>query len=136
MPVDRVGEPRRARRDVPAAPQGGGVSFQPSRRFVVTPAEIVEAVAYAWNVTPRDLLSPSREVVFQTPRKVAFYLVREMTQMSNASLGRLMERDHTTVARMVKELEAEMEVDSELALQVKLLRQDLDEYVDQLRMGA
>jgi chromosomal replication initiator protein len=61
-------------------------------------ADIQAAVCEVFDLTPQELLGPSRVARVALPRQVAMYLSRELTDNSLPSIGRAFgDRDHTTV---------------------------------------
>ena len=76
-------------------------------------------VAGYYNVTVDDLKGPRRTREVATPRQIAMYLSRELTDASMARIGELMgKRDHTTVLhgcdKVTKDLQAHKEFESVL----------------------
>ena len=58
---------------------------------------IVAATAAACGIRVVDIYSRSRETVMSDGRVIAMALVRELTGASYPDIGRLLDRDHTTV---------------------------------------
>ena len=72
------------------------VKAQESRR--VTAELIIETVADKYGVTTGDITGKRRSREIATPRQVAMYICREMTELSTTSIGRAFgNRDHTTI---------------------------------------
>jgi chromosomal replication initiator protein len=65
---------------------------------------ICSEVARYYDIEMREMVSyrRSREVVF--PRHVAMYLIKELTPMSYAAIGRMMGRDHATILNGCKNI--------------------------------
>ena len=64
---------------------------------LLTPKEIIEAVAKFYNITYKELISPSRKKELVWPRQIAIYLIREELNTSYPAIGNeLGGRDHTT----------------------------------------
>jgi chromosomal replication initiator protein len=68
----------------------------PSGR-TVTPQAILLAVARYYGVTADELKARSRHKQIVEPRQIAMHLLREDAQLSTPEIGRLLNRDHTTV---------------------------------------
>jgi chromosomal replication initiator protein len=78
-----------------------------------TLAEIQAAACRHFNLTPEELLSPSRAARVAWPRQVAMYLARELTDESLPAIGRYFgRRDHTTVMYAVRRAEQKIVTDS------------------------
>ncbi len=58
---------------------------------------VISAVAKYYRVSLRDLISFRRTRNVIRPRQVAMYLARALTKHSLPAIGRVFERDHTTV---------------------------------------
>ncbi len=81
----------------------------------ITVEKIIAEVANVYGVTPEDIRSNKRASQISTARKVAIYLVREITEMPLASIG--MEfggRDHSTIVYAVNNITASLKRDSNL----------------------
>ena len=71
------------------------VNAEPER---LTPERIVSVVSDSFGVKPDALCGPRRTIVVALPRQVAMYLMRQLTDMPLAEIGRVFGgRDHTTV---------------------------------------
>jgi chromosomal replication initiator protein len=71
-----------------------------------TLADIQEAACRHFDLSPEELLSPSRGARVAWPRQVAMYLSRELTDESLPAIGRHFgRRDHTTVLHAVRRAE-------------------------------
>ncbi len=68
-------------------PQSGGA----------TPEGILQAVARYFGVSPDAIKGKSRHKEIVVPRQVAMYMLREEARLSTPDVGRLLNRDHTTV---------------------------------------
>jgi hypothetical protein len=58
---------------------------------------VVSAVAKYYGVSLRDLVSFRRTTELIRPRQVAMYLAKQLTKHSLPTIGRVLDRDHTTV---------------------------------------
>jgi chromosomal replication initiator protein len=70
----------------PGAPAGGA-----------TPEAILAAVARYFGVSQEALKGKARHKEIVVPRQVAMYLLREDARLSTPDIGRLLNRDHTTI---------------------------------------
>lgn len=61
------------------------------------PARVLAEVARGFGVSVEDIRGPSRTTVVATARMCACAVLREATALSFPAIGRLVERDHTTV---------------------------------------
>lgn len=63
----------------------------------ITVDKVFSAVFNKYNISKEELLGAKRNKDIAYARHVAIYLIREITEMSFPSLGKLFNRDHTTV---------------------------------------
>ena len=75
----------------------------PSGRSV-TPAAIQTAVARYYGVNADELKGKSRQKQIVGPRQIAMYLMREDAHLSTPEIGRVLNRDHTTVLHALKQI--------------------------------
>jgi DnaA-like protein len=114
---------------LPPAPPAPSVSPAPVARL--TPLQrIIAAIAQEFRIAPEVLTSSSREQNVVAARQVAALLARELTNMSNRMIGKILHRDHSTVNASVASLAWKMECDPMLAQRVRLLRNQLLEKDD------
>ncbi len=75
----------------------------------LSPREIIEVVAKFYNLSTKDLLSPSRKKELVGPRQVAIYLIREELNSSYPNIGQEMGgRDHTTAMHAYNKISQEI----------------------------
>ena len=86
--------------------------------------QIQAAACRHFNLSPEELLSPSRTARIAWPRQVAMYLARELTSESLPAIGRHFGgRDHTTVLHALRRTEAKVLADSASRQAVDTLRE-------------
>ena len=81
----------------------------------VTVEKIITEVARVYGVSPEDIRSNKRASQISTARKVAIYVVREVTEMPLASIG--MEfggRDHSTIVYAISNITNSLEKDANM----------------------
>ena len=72
-------------------------------------------VADVYGVTPEEIRSSKRSAQISTARKVAIYVVREITKMPLQSIGtEFGGRDHSTIVYAINNIEAGMKRDQTL----------------------
>lgn len=73
----------------------------------ITVEKIIAEVANVYGVTPEDIRSTKRASAVSNARKIAIYVVREITQMPLASIGvEFGGRDHSTIVYAVNNVSA------------------------------
>ena len=81
----------------------------------ITVEKIIAEVADVYGVTPEEIRSSKRSAQISTARKVATYVVREITQMPLQSIGtEFGGRDHSTIVYSINNIEAGMKRDANL----------------------
>ncbi len=81
----------------------------------ITVEKIIAEVANVYGVSPEDIRSNKRSSQISTARKVATYVVREITQMPLASIGtEFGGRDHSTIVYAVNNVSASIKKDPHL----------------------
>ena len=81
----------------------------------ITVEKIISDVCNVYGVTPEDLRSTKRSQQIAIARKVAIYVVREITQMPLASIGtEFGGRDHSTIVYSVNSVAAAIKKDENL----------------------
>ena len=94
----------------------------------ITVEKIIAEVANVYGVSPDDIRSNKRSSQISNARKVAIYVVREITQMPLASIG--MEfggRDHSTIVYAVNSISQSIHKDSNLKELVETLIKNIRE---------
>ena len=71
----------------------------------LTPEKIIKAVARHYGITSDDLLGSSQMRGIALPRQMAMYLCRENLKMPFQTIGRLFDRNHSTVMGSVKQIQ-------------------------------
>ena len=64
-----------------------------------------------------------------TARQVAIYLLRELTEMSHANIGKFFNRDHSTVVASVNRIKERMKEDSSFEAQIDEMINDISSIV-------
>ena len=98
----------------------------------VTIEKIVGEVSRTFNVSPADIRGTKRNANVASARRVAIYILREVTGMSMEEIGREFSgRDHSTIVYSLKTMERDMKNDqhlretvSDIIKNVKALREN------------
>ena len=98
------------------------VSPGPSGRGA-TPLAILTAVARYFGVKIDDLKSKARHKQIVVPRHIAMYLLREDGHLSTPEVGRLLNRDHTTVLHGMKQVATDIARDGPSRASVRGVRE-------------
>jgi chromosomal replication initiator protein len=87
----------------------------------LTAAMISELVGGQFNVSLGELQSRSRKKCIAFPRQVAMYLARKHTDESLTDIGKVFNRDHSTVLHAIKVVNTKLIRDNSVNAQVALL---------------
>ena len=81
----------------------------------VTVEHIITEVANLYGVTPEDIRSKKRSQQISNARKVAIYIVKQVTPMSLAAIGEEFGgRDHSTIVYAIQNIEVNMKKDAQI----------------------
>ena len=101
----------------------------PNKAKEVTPSLIINVVAEHFGVKPEDIVSKKRNSEFVQPRQVVMYLCRELTNVSQVNIGKILgKKDHTTVIHGVKKIEAEMQNSEEFRNKIDIIIKKLNPF--------
>jgi chromosomal replication initiator protein len=89
----------------------------------VTPTAILFAVGRYYGVNSDELKGKSRHKHVVTPRQIAMFLLREDAHLSTPEIGRLLNRDHTTVLHAIKQIVADIARDGPSRAAVRGVRE-------------
>jgi len=90
-----------------------------------TPNALLTAVARYFDVDVESLKGRSRHKQVVVPRQVAMYLLREDAHLSTPEVGRLLNRDHTTVLHALKQVNSDIARDGPCRTSVRGIREML-----------
>ena len=96
------------------------------RQRRVSVADVLEAVAEHYRISPEDLCGKQRDKHIVIPRQVAMYLMRQETEASLMEIGQALGgRDHSTVMHGCEKINREVNENSTLRKDVLAIRQQL-----------
>ena len=85
----------------------------------VTIQKIVEEVSRTTGISVDDIYSKLQKANISHARKITFYVVRKVTNMSYEDIGAEFKKHHSTVMYNIDQIEKEIETDSKLARQIQ-----------------
>lgn len=71
----------------------------------VTPAKILAYVSQRYSIPEEDIKSSKRSKDIANARHISVYLIRKLLDMPLASVGKLLNRDHTTIMKSIENVE-------------------------------
>ena len=100
------------------------IRIDQEKRF--DPRTILKVVATRYNIAPESIKGKRRTNSIVVPRQVAMYLIRILTGMPLADIGKIFgNRDHTTVLYACDRVKDMIETDIEIARAVQELEEEL-----------
>ena len=84
----------------------------------VTIQKIVEEVSRTTGVSVEDIYGGQRKKTISDARKITFYAVRKVTNMSYEDIGAEFKKHHSTVMYNIDQIEKDIETNSKLARQI------------------
>ena len=91
----------------------------------VTVDKVFSAVFNKYNISKEELLGAKRNKDIAHARHIAIYLIREITEMPLKSLGRLFNRDHTTVMNSCELIASKVERDPLFNMEITELSKEI-----------
>lgn len=82
-------------------PDWSGAVVVPIRNTKSSAAEIIQDVIEKYGISVADILGSSRQPYLIKARHEACYLIAENTNMAIAAIGRLLNKDHTTIMNAI-----------------------------------
>ena len=78
-----------------------------------------------YGIPTEDIIGKRKTDAIATARQVAIYLLRELTEMSFANIGKVFNRDHSTVVASVNKVKDRMKDDSSFEAQIDEMIKDV-----------
>ncbi|MDP1608924.1 MAG: DnaA/Hda family protein [Chlamydiales bacterium] len=75
------------------------------KQEAVTPQQIIQSIASHFGIKAEDLLGKAQTKEFALPRQIAMYACRHQLNMPFQAIGKLFNRDHSTVMGSVKQIQ-------------------------------
>ena len=96
-----------------------------AKAAAITPERVITYVSQKYNVPFEDIVGKRRTDPIVLARQIAVFLLRELTEMSHASVGKVFNRDHATVVASVNKIKELMKEDSSFEAQIDDMIKDL-----------
>lgn len=94
----------------------------------VTISRIVDEVSRTTGVSVEDIYSSKRTSNISDARKMCFYIIREVTDMSYKTIGKEFNRDHSTVMYNIDQIAKKIKADPTLNSQVSDIINNIKDY--------
>jgi chromosomal replication initiator protein len=93
----------------------------------ITIPSIIDTVAKYYNITTKDIISPTRKSAIAFPRQIAMYICRIKTPFSLPVIGKYFaDRDHTTVLYACDKIAKKIKTDKNVEKEVNELIEKLN----------
>ena len=87
--------------------------------------EIIAAVSQKYNISKEDILSDKRKKEIAMARHICVYLARSLTSLSQAQIGKALNRDRTTIVSSESVVKQEMDENTDFAYEINELSRQL-----------
>lgn len=94
------------------------VIMEDTQPLPVTIQKIVDEVSRTTGISVEDIYSKVQKANISHARKITFYVIRKVTNMSYEDIGEEFDKHHSTVIYNIDQIEKEMEKNSKLARQI------------------
>lgn len=94
------------------------VILEDTQPLPVTIQRIVDEVSRTTGISVEDIYSKVQKANISHARKITFYVIRKVTNMSYEDIGEEFDKHHSTVIYNISQIEKEMEKNSKLARQI------------------
>lgn len=84
--------------------------------------QIIDAVCKYFSIDAGDLIGKRRKQEIAKPRHMAMYLCRDLTDMSLQSIGKIFDKDHSSVLYACEKIERETNLDPNLKQTVEAIK--------------
>ena len=91
----------------------------------VTVEKIFTSVFQRYNIKKEDLISSKRSKEIAYARHICIYLIREVTEMSLPNIGKIFNRDHTTVMNSIEKIETRLLNDAMLNFELNEIKKEV-----------
>ena len=101
--------------------------FQTEKKKNITPELILDTVAKHYNLKIADLKSDRRTNEVAYPRQVAMYILKELTDLSQTAIGKILgDKHYTTVIHGIRKIEGDIISNSKTHAAVNSILDDLE----------
>lgn len=87
--------------------------------FIPSPDSIITATANYFNMTAADLTGVNRTKGVTEARQISMYLIRTLTNLSLPDIGKIFNRNHSTVLVSIRKIESQMEKNPDFAAVIR-----------------
>jgi len=96
-----------------------------AKAAAITPDKVITYVSQKTGVPFEDIVGKRKTDAVANARQVAVFLLRELTELSHANVGKVFNRDHSTVVASVNKIKERMKADPVFEAQIEDMMTDL-----------
>ena len=89
--------------------------------------KIIQTVCRKWNVSIDDVCGRSRKQEVVYTRMIIAYFLRQYTTLSTTKIGRLINRDHSTIIHYLKTYDSEFRFNKDFRNFAESIKEELDD---------
>lgn len=94
-------------------------------KSTTTAESILKKVAKNYNISTDEMKSQKRKKDVLMPRQISMYLIKTNLMITFDSIGKIFDRDHTTVMNAIKKIEQQIEDNEEFAKEIEELNKNI-----------
>ena len=91
--------------------------------------KIIQTVCRKWNVSIDDVCGRSRKQEVVYTRMIIAYFLRQYTTLSTTKIGRLINRDHSTIIHYLKAYDSEFRFNKDFRNFAERIKEDLQDII-------
>lgn len=96
-----------------------------AKAAAITPEKVITYVSQKTNIPFEDIVGKRKTDSVANARQIAVFLLRELTDMSHANVGKVFNRDHSTVVASVNKIKERMKEDPGFESSIDEMMNDL-----------
>lgn len=96
-----------------------------AKAAAITPEKVITYVSQKTNIPFEDIVGKRKTDAVANARQIAVFLLRELTELSHANVGKVFNRDHSTVVASVNRIKDRMKTDPVFESQIEDMIADL-----------
>lgn len=90
-----------------------------------TPELIISEVSKYFDIPEDEIIGKNRSKETVFPRQVAMYLIREIIKQSYPDIGKIFDRDHTTVMHSYNKIDEQIKHNDEIKIQIRDIKNNI-----------
>lgn len=83
---------------------------------------VIRSICFDRNITKSQILSKSRTREICEPRQMSMYFIKNNTELSLVDIGKIFNRDHSTVLFSIEQVQNRLSYDKKMQLEINRLK--------------